>query len=490
MNERRSFVIGLVALALAGIVRAAGLFSSGAPSGIDGGNWLAFGSFDRPGLVYPPVVPSLFASLVGVVGPVTATTIAGTLAAIAPGLGLLSVLAWAGHARTGALAALAVVLSGAIGEMAAWGGYPQPIATASGIIALTAAAARLHGAGRASLAVVAIAFTGVVATSHLVALLALAAIGVIIALAAVIDRASLLRAVPVGAIALAPFVLLFPTYATLASLGGQPSAGQAGDLQRILGPAWPAYFAIIIAIPIALVVTHRRPAVAAEVRPRDQALLQAATAAGVTWLMAYALTGEPRLLYDLLVLAFFGAAAVGPVLVSLVRPTGHRELIAAVALAAIVAVSATGMAAFPDQVAYYRILSPDRFDTIQWLAKHAPSQARSIMVADVAGVPIGWWVEGLVRQETVYASDLRWLRFPSERDRARQANAFLYRSDFPTGSSAATAGRNGIAYVFLPSAGAFGIDPRHPPVGWLVVFSSGDAVVMAPSQTANEQHHG
>ena len=39
----------------------------------------------------------------------------------------------------------------------------------------------------------------------------------------------------------------------------------------------------------------------------------------------------------------------------------------------------------------------------------------------------------------------------------------------------------GVQLVFLPSAGAFGVDPTKPPSGWHVVFSAGDAVVLAPS---------
>lgn len=489
MNDRRPLIIGVAALVLVGLVRATALFSPGAPSGIDGGNWLAFGSFDRPGMAYPPVVPALFSGLVGVVGAVTATAISGALSAIASALGVLVILTWAGHARTGVLAALAIATSGAIGEVAAWGGYPQPIATAFALIALTAAAHWLGSAGRTSFVVFAAAFAGVVATSHLVGILALAAVLILIGLATILGQANLRRAVLVGMVALLPFLVLLPTYATLAALSEQPVIEPTDSAERVLGAVWPVYFAIVIAVPTALVLAHRRPAVAAELRPGDQAVLRAATAGGVTWFLAYLVTREPRLLYDLLVLSCLGAAAAMPVVLSIVRSPGRRQLIAAVAFGAIVAIAGSGMAAFPEQVAFYRVLSPDRFDSIQWLAKNA-REPRSIVVADVAGVPIGWWVEGLVGEETVYASDLRWVRFPSERDRARQANTFLYRSVFPTRSSAEAAEQAGIAYVFLPSAGAFGIDPGHPPAGWTVAFTRGDSIVLAPAPAVIESSGG
>jgi hypothetical protein len=87
----------------------------------------------------------------------------------------------------------------------------------------------------------------------------------------------------------------------------------------------------------------------------------------------------------------------------------------------------------------------------------------------------------MVGREVLFASDLRWLRFASELDRAKLANALLYRSDFPGAASAPTMQQAGVQLVFLPSAGAFGVDPTKPPSGWHVVFSAGDAVVLAPS---------
>ena len=127
------------------------------------------------------------------------------------------------------------------------------------------------------------------------------------------------------------------------------------------------------------------------------------------------------------------------------------------------------------------MLTSDRFSAIEWLAEHTPAQSRSILVSDLSGVSVGWWTEGMVGQEVLFASDLRWLRFTTERDRAKQANSLLYRSGFPGDASAATIRDAGVEYVFLPSAGAFGVDPTDPPSGWQVMFSAGDAVVLAPA---------
>ena len=109
-------------------------------------------------------------------------------------------------------------------------------------------------------------------------------------------------------------------------------------------------------------------------------------------------------------------------------------------------------------------------------------------VADVAGVPIGWWVEGMVHQEVLFASDFRWLRFAVERDRAKLANLFLYRGAFPGRGSVMEAANLGVDLIYLPSAGRFGVDARNPPSGWRLAYASGDAVVLAPSGQAMNEH--
>jgi hypothetical protein len=103
-----------------------------------------------------------------------------------------------------------------------------------------------------------------------------------------------------------------------------------------------------------------------------------------------------------------------------------------------------------------------------------------VLVADRGGVPLGWWAEGLTGRETLYASELRWLRFDTERQRTRTANVLLYQSGFPDSSSAAAVANAGIRYVLLPYASAFGVDQRAPGAGWRIAFAAGDAVVMAP----------
>jgi hypothetical protein len=285
-----------------------------------------------------------------------------------------------------------------------------------------------------------------------------------------------------AALTVLPFALLAPTYLALfATLGGGGGGVQVADAERVLGVGWPAYLAVLVLLPLGLALAGRRDSIVAALSSRDRPLAVAASTAAISWILAYVVSGEPRLLHDMGVLALFGIAAFTPLANTLVRDSRGRLGLLAGSFAVVIMLTWTGLSVFPDQVAYYHILTPDRFSAIEWLSEHAPSQARSILVADLGGVPVGWWTEGMVGREVLFASDLRWLRFASELDRAKLANALLYRSDFPGAASAPTMQQAGVQLVFLPSAGAFGVDPTKPPSGWHVVFSAGDAVVLAPS---------
>ena len=482
MSDRRIALIGLAAIGAIAILRALVLVTPDAPSGIDGGNWLAFGTFVRPGMVYPPLLPLAFAALVAAVGAPLATAVAGAAATAAPAIAILAVLTWARRPVAGAIAALAVVASRAIGEVAAWGGYPQPIATAAALIALVALAAYLLGVSRVALATFAVSIAVVVATSHLIAVPTAGAIALLLGGALVVYRRRAVRPMAAAtAFTLLPFIVLAPTYVALFSTLGDGGGGiQIGDAERVLGLGWPVYLAVLILVPFGLLLAGRRASIAAALSSRDRALAAAGSAAAASWILAYAVSGEPRLLHDMVVLALFGIAAFVPAARAVVREERGRRALMAGAFVVVVLLTATGLSVFPDQVAYYQILTRDRFSAIEWLADQTPPQPRSILVADLGGVPVGWWAEGMVGQEALFASDLRWLRFATERDRAKVANGLLYRSGFPGLASVSAIRQAGVQYVFLPSAGAFGVDPTQPPGGWQVVFAAGDAVVLAP----------
>jgi hypothetical protein len=464
-------------------LRAAAL-ASPVPSGIDGGNWLAFGTFERPGIAYPPLVPWLLAGLTSVAGLATGTTVAAVLALSVPALVLLALALWSRRPIPGVIAALAVAGSGALGEVVAWGGYPQVIAIGTAVGALAALAAFCEGGARRSLMAFWLLFAVTAATSHLEAVPGLAAAALVTAWYMFsVGRPILRRAVLIAMAVAVPMLILAPTYlALIATLGVVPPS--PADPARILGPGWPAYLAALAAGPAGLaVVMLRRRAGHPPLERRAHALLVAAAAASVAWAVAFLASGEARLLYDVAVIVPFSLVALWPLLEGALR--NHRAALPAglAAFAAAAVVAGTGLNAFPDQVAYYRVMTPDSLAAMRWLARVPSLQDGDIAVADVRGVPLGWWTEGIVHHEVLFAADLRWLRFPSERTRARRANALLYASGFPAGASASTAEVDGVHFVLLPQASAFGVFATSPPRAWRVVFASGNALVLAPDAT-------
>jgi hypothetical protein len=468
-------VVGLVGVLGVTFLRAL-ILAGAAPSGIDGGNWLAFGVVDRVGVAYPPVVPFLFANLVSLVGATSATSIAAAAAIGLPALAILFLATWAGRTMVGVFAALFVVASPILGEAVAWGGYPQPIATAAAVLALVALVVYAAEGRLVAFAAFGIAFAAVAGTSHLVAVPT--AVAAILILAAQVrrSRSTLLRGLAAVFVACLPLALLAPTYLALFGTLGRASAG-ASDVERILGPYWMAYPAVLAIVLAAALLLRVRPA--QKVPPREMALLAAAAAASIAWTATFLVSGEPRLLYDLPTLVPLGAVALVPLAGPFLGSQRMRLAVGASLLALCTVFVSSGLAAFPGQVAFYHVMTPGELAAMSWLAGQ-PIASDEVLVADRAGVPLGWWAEGLTGRQAVYASELRWLRFDAERQRARIANVLLYQSGFPDSSSATVMARAGIRYVLLPYATAFGIDRAGTTAGWRVAFDAGDTVVLTP----------
>jgi hypothetical protein len=329
----------------------------------------------------------------------------------------------------------------------------------------------------------------VAGTSHLVAV-PTAVAGVVILVAGLRGSGAVLRrGLAAALVALIPLALLAPTYlAMFATLGLTSASGP--DVQRILGPFWFAYPGVLAAVLAGALFlrvgrTESAPAPARVSVPmptlhsRDRALLAAAAAASIAWGLAFLVSGEPRLLYDLPTLVPLGAVALAPVAGAFLRTPRVRFATAAILLGLCTVFVGSGLAEFPDQVAFYHVMTPGELAAMRWLAEQ-PIASDEVLVADRAGVPLGWWAEGLIGKETVYASELRWLRFGAERQRARVANVLLYQSGFPDSASAAVMATAGIRYVLLPYATAFGIDTARASAGWRIAFDAGDTVVIAP----------
>ena len=101
------------------------------PTGLDGGNWLAFGHaifgehIRSSSLAYPPLVPVVMVGLERVLGTYGSIQAMAFAAAAAPAIGAYLLLYGWGLGWRSAVLAGFLAPSAGTGEAMAWGGYPQ-----------------------------------------------------------------------------------------------------------------------------------------------------------------------------------------------------------------------------------------------------------------------------------------------------------------------------------------------------------------------------
>jgi len=106
-------------------------------------------------------------------------------------------------------------------------------------------------------------------------------------------------------------------------------------------------------------------------------------------------------------------------------------------------------------------------------------------VPDDGGAPLGWWVEGLAGHPTIFASDLRWLRYADERERASVAGRLFYGAPFPSDHTATMATESDVTYILVPAEAPWGgAHEGSLPAGLSVGFASGMASVFVVAAQA------
>jgi hypothetical protein len=482
--------VGLGSLTFA-FLRYQVLVSGGAPATVDAGNWLAFGKdllgpALRPGSVYPPLVPLIVTGGIRAFGLVSGVALVAAAASIAPALALFVVLyrhklGW----WSVGLAAL-VLAAGATGEATAWGGFPQLFATALTILFLwrwdQTLRRRTIGAGLTSGVLLGL----VAASSHLMVMFAVLA-ALLILLGHLWFRVphtgSWRRLVAVLAMTILPSLALLPLYlrlsgTVLTNVAGRistPSLGLwLGHLEFMYRENPILWRTLLVAggLAILLLVSRRR-----------ETLWLLPTSMSLGAFALARLADEPRFL-DLLEPA--AILAIG-LWVSDVRSFGRQAFrvtrgAAAVALVLAVVVQATqGLSAFPQQRDFYGVMRPGTVSSIQWISDRTPKEA-VVAVSRLGEAPLGWWVEGLGRRPTLYASSLIWVNFPDERRRVRLAND-IFTPTFPSTQGLTRACGAGVSYV-LVAKGWAGFDPEQTAaIGaahhGAVVVNNSDAVVLS-----------
>lgn len=456
-----------------------------APSGGDPGNWLALGNryfgihIRSSQVTYPPIVPALVATAVRVAGPTVGVALMGVFAGLVPGIVLYVVLRGAVPTPAGAFISALVLPGSHIGEVIAWGGFPQLIGIGALIAVLATFDTALIEPRRRHLINAAVAWLLLIATSHF-----LAAVGgvwvvslVLLHVSARATRAtlgrSLARLAPVVAVISLPLV---PMYWTLASGAFTTSVteNRAAPLslvdgsRLILRERWPLWLvALIIALVSPLLSFHRR----------DTHLWRVATSAIVaTFVVCLTIPGF-RFFYLVPEATALGVALA---LYGLpVRGWLTRVAVCASLAISLAVVTTKGVDTFPRYRAFYNLLTQDMTSQVIWLRHTTPAKSLIAMPA-VHGLPVGWWVEGLGERRTLVGSNPRWLVFDDERRRAAIANSIFSASTLD--DALARARSANVDYLFIPvTADAYmslrlsdAVHARDPNI----VKSSADVVVL------------
>jgi len=458
-------------LLVAGTVALYGFGTNFVPTGADPGNWLAIAT-ERLGrdvmaadVTYLPLFPGLLSGLLWLWGPVPGFDIAAmlTIAALAAGVYICTRPVGRGYAL---VAAVVVAVSGNQVEAYAWGGYPQLLATAFGLLA-TFFLLRHYETQRSGLlwiAVVCVAAT--VATHALIGGLLVFALILSIAYWLYLARPAQgrLRAFIIGSSCAAAAAVVILVASVWVPEGVVPTLNPEGTgrLESLLKAVREA------PIPWAIVTLA---AIAMLFRRRWSTTLAATVASGVSWALAglafFVVTAEPRGLM---------VAQVGVVVCAVVtfatvlrsakatrqtqsnaRVAGYRLLIIAnVALFCALVVS--GVATYASSTAWYRLVGEAELKSFDRLTAVSTSDDLVLASRGRRGMPIGWWTQGYAQRRSYSGHDTAYLAFPDEREQAELANTFF---------SGELSDTDAIALLNSTGADFVAVDRRGPDARWL-----------------------
>jgi len=402
------------------------------PTGLDAGNWLAFGrgmfgDGKSTAGAYPPLVPLIHELLARTGDPFLGIRLLAIISLLAPALAVYFVasrfVSW-----WFALGAGALVASGRpFSEPAAFGGYPQDIAVAAGVIAVAGGLGYLRSGKLGLLALSSTALLLAALTHHLyfIACLAwLGASGAAWAVETLRTKPALLRArVPVLVAPAAGLAGFLPTWVLIERAGYSPPFNAAGV------SAWEAWSYATGNEKLGWSICYAASIVGLGLAGRDNRLRPFASLGGGALAVgsaAFLATGEGRMF----ALVFIGMALCMAAGLEWARIRWSGSGLAGVPFALVfgamfLVIGADRQAS--EDFAYYRTLEPGMADAANWLEANTAGESVAVQ-ANARGWPVGWWFEGLVDSDRVLVgSDERWLGFPEEREHAREvADLFAF----------------------------------------------------------------
>lgn len=401
------------------------------PSGTDPGGWLAMAK-ERFGVevlaardaTYLPGFPFLLGSLLVVADSVLAITLAGVISKVAMVLAIYLVVRPVGRGYAAA-AAVMVGMSGAHGEMYAWGGFIQQLGTATGVTAVFFLVRYLGSRNVRHLVVSAVAVASTLFTHNLVGGLMVGALFVAAVHWLYLTRASRTQWIrglwDTAAVAL-PAGVFVAIYLVQWQRAGRQTSLNPTDLtwlesvEHLIGEALIPW---LVVTATALGVSMSR---------KWSGPTAVTVAVGGSWLVVSVIflfvIGEPRALLltqmGLVMIAITGYAEF--LRVAKRRNAYARDALAVLGVVLFFAVVASGYTDYDAATDWYRVVDHEEIAALDHLMD--VSRPGDLVVASAGhhGNQIGWWVQGYAERPTYPAGNVDFLASPQERAQGAEAN--------------------------------------------------------------------
>jgi hypothetical protein len=450
-----------------------GLGTHFVPTGADPGNWLAIAN-ERLGrdvmaadVTYLPLFPGLLAGLLWSGGPIAGFDIAAmtTIAALMAGVYVCTRPLGRGYALA---AAVVVGFAGNQVEAYAWGGYPQLLATAFGLLA-TFLLLRHHETRLPRYLWMALVFVAATLATH-------ALIGGLLVVALVLSTGywvyltrpaqGRLRAFLIGLSCASVATVVVLIVSVWVPEGVIPTLNPEGTgrLESLLKTVREA------PIPWALLTLG---AIAVLFRRRWPSGVAATVATGMAWALGglafFLATAEPRGL----MVAQVGVVVCGVVTsASMIdtarakrvgRPPGNARLVGnrllIIGFASLLgALVVSGLATYATSTEWYRLVDEAELDSLDRLKAVSTPEDLVLASRGRQSMPVGWWTQGYAQRRSFSGHNTAYLAFPDERQQADLANLF-FSGDLSDAQSRSLLESIGADFV--------AVDRRGPDAKWL-----------------------
>jgi hypothetical protein len=429
---------------------------------------------------YLPGFPLLLGSLLTIADSIWAITIAGVISKVALVLAVYLVVRPVGRGYAAA-AAVMVGVSGAHGEMYAWGGFIQQLGTALGLIAVLYLVRYLESRRPLHLAVSALAAAATLFTHNLIGGLMVGALVVAPIHWLYLRRASrddwihgLLDAatvaLPAGVFA-AIYLMQWQEAGRQTSLNPTNLTGVESVKHMINEAAIP--WLVVTALGLALCLSRKWSG--------PNALTVAVGGSWVAVSVVFFLAiGEPRaLLLTQMGLVMIAVAGYAELLrVAKDRNVYARDVLAALGGILLLAIVASGYVDYDAATDWYRVVDDEEIAALDQLA--VASSPGDIVVSSAGHHDnhVGWWVQGYAERPTYPGGNVDFLASQQERAQGAAANLVF---EEPVDPSRVTALLAQIGARFIV------VDRRGPSAQWLdsefarslrVVDDSSDLVIL------------